>query len=210
MSSAIIAAVDPRTTSCGSPSQRRWLCQFAADHSDSHALARLAHFASPWATSLLIAIVALCTHLTLRIVVRRVAQRAVAMRPGTASSRRSARADTIAAALRSLFGIIIVVVSLFAIVAAFGVDLAPLLAGAGLAGVVIGFGAQNLLRDVISGIFMVFEDQYGVGDDVDLGAVRGIVESLTLRVTRVRDAEGVVWHVPNGSVLRVANYTQST
>jgi small conductance mechanosensitive channel len=129
------------------------------------------------------------------------------MRPGAAH--RTQRAATISDALCSLVSIIVVVVTLFWVLATLGVNLAPLLAGAGLAGVIIAFGAQNLLRDVIAGIFMVFEDQFGVGDRIDTGLATGTVESVTLRVTRLRDDDGVVWHVPNGAVTRIANLSQA-
>ena len=86
-----------------------------------------------------------------------------------------------------------------------GVNLAPLLAGAGIAGIALGFGAQSLVRDFLSGLFMFVEDQYGVGDVIDVGLATGTVEALTLRTTRLRDVQGVVWHVPNGEIHRVGN-----
>ena len=89
-----------------------------------------------------------------------------------------------------------------------GLDLAPLLAGAGIAGIAIGFGAQSLVRDWISGLFMTLEDQYGVGDVVDVGPASGVVERMTLRATVLRGVDGTVWHVPNGQILRVGNRSQ--
>jgi small conductance mechanosensitive channel len=89
-----------------------------------------------------------------------------------------------------------------------GVNLGPLIAGAGIAGVALGFGAQSLVRDFITGLFMVIEDQYGVGDVIDVGLATGTVEALSLRTTRLRDLEGVVWHVPNGEIHRVGNKSQ--
>ena len=94
------------------------------------------------------------------------------------------------------------------VLAALGLQLGPLLAGAGVAGVAVGFGAQSLVRDFLSGIFMLIEDQFGVGDVVDLGEATGTVEMVTLRVTRLRDNNGTVWHVPNGEVRRVGNKSQ--
>lgn len=90
----------------------------------------------------------------------------------------------------------------------FGLNLAPLLAGAGVVGIAIGFGAQKLVQDFLAGVFIVIEDQYGVGDVVDLGDARGTVEQVNLRSTRLRDLEGVVWYVPNGQILRVGNLSQ--
>jgi small conductance mechanosensitive channel len=83
-----------------------------------------------------------------------------------------------------------------------------LLAGAGVVGVALGFGAQNLVRDFLSGIFMLIEDQYGVGDVIDAGPATGKVEGVSLRTTRIRDVEGNVWHIPNGVIQRVANKSQ--
>jgi small conductance mechanosensitive channel len=91
---------------------------------------------------------------------------------------------------------------------ALGVELAPLLASAGVVGIAIGFGAQSLVKDFFSGFFLLFEDQLGVGDVVDLGDAAGTVEAVSLRRTRLRDVNGTVWHVPNGEIRRVANRSQ--
>jgi small conductance mechanosensitive channel len=88
------------------------------------------------------------------------------------------------------------------------VAVGALVAGAGILGAAVGFGAQSLVRDLISGLFIVFEDQYGVGDSVDLGQATGVVESVGLRVTQVRDVSGVLWYVRNGEVVRVGNQSQ--
>ena len=89
-----------------------------------------------------------------------------------------------------------------------GVNITPLLASAGVVGVALGFGAQTLVKDYLSGFFMIVEDQYGVGDLVDVGPVVGTVEEVSLRITRIRDLTGVVWYVRNGEILRVANQSQ--
>jgi small conductance mechanosensitive channel len=86
-----------------------------------------------------------------------------------------------------------------------GVAVGALIAGAGIIGAAIGFGAQNLVRDFLSGLFIVLEDQYGVGDKVDLGEASGVVENVGLRVTKLRDSNGTVWFVRNGEILRVGN-----
>lgn len=88
------------------------------------------------------------------------------------------------------------------------IDLAPLLAGAGVIGIAVGFGAQALIRDFLAGFFIVLEDQYAVGDIVDLGHAIGEVERITLRFTRLRDLEGQVWFIPNGEVQRVGNLSK--
>jgi hypothetical protein len=85
---------------------------------------------------------------------------------------------------------------------------APLIAGAGVLGVAIGFGAQGIVKDFLSGVIMLVEDQYGVGDVIDAGVASGVVEEVSLRTTRLRDVNGDVWHIPNGSIARVGNMTQ--
>jgi hypothetical protein len=110
--------------------------------------------------------------------------------------------------LRSLTTGLVGIVALLMVLDELGYSLAPLLASAGIAGVALGFGAQTLVRDFLSGVFMIVEDQYGVGDSVDLGEAIGTVESVGLRVTKVRDVEGTLWHVRNGEIVRVGNKSQ--
>jgi small conductance mechanosensitive channel len=105
-------------------------------------------------------------------------------------------------------GVVLTVVTLM-FIAELGYDIAPLIASAGIIGVAIGFGSQALVKDFLSGIFMIFEDQYGVGDEVDLGEAAGPVEAVSLRVTRLRDINGTVWYVRNGEILRVGNMSQN-
>ena len=90
-----------------------------------------------------------------------------------------------------------------------GVNIAPIIASAGILGIALGFGAQSLVKDFLSGMFMIFEDQFGVGDVIDVGEAIGTVEAVTLRVTRLRDLDGTVWYVPNGEILRVGNKSQN-
>jgi len=88
------------------------------------------------------------------------------------------------------------------------IDLAPLIAGAGVGGIALGFGAQSIVKDFLSGLFMLIEDQYGVGDIIDVGDATGTVENVSLRSTTIRDVYGTVWYVPNGEILRVGNFSQ--
>ena len=118
------------------------------------------------------------------------------------------RAETIGAVLRSVITAIIWTIALFTILAEFGVNLGPLIAGAGIAGVALGFGAQSLVKDFLSGMFMLVEDQFGVGDIIDVGEASGTVEGVSLRTTRLRGVDGTVWHVPNGEIRRVGNQSQ--
>jgi moderate conductance mechanosensitive channel len=122
--------------------------------------------------------------------------------------RRSARATSIATVVSSTVSVGIWVVGILLALGQLGLDLAPLIAGAGIAGIALGFGAQNLVKDCITGLFMLIEDQYGIGDVVDLGVASGNVERVTLRTTVLRSQDGTVWHVPNGEIRRVGNRTK--
>jgi small conductance mechanosensitive channel len=123
-------------------------------------------------------------------------------------ARRQQRAETIGAVVRSVVTITIWSIAVLTVLEILGINLGPLIAGAGIAGVALGFGAQSLVKDFLSGLFMLMEDQYGVGDVVDTGVATGTVEGVSLRTTRLRDVDGVVWHVPNGSILRLGNRSQ--
>jgi small conductance mechanosensitive channel len=125
-----------------------------------------------------------------------------------ANVRRTQRARTIGSVLRSTAGIVIGSIVVLLVLDQVGVNIAPFIASAGIVGVAFGFGAQSLVKDFLSGLFMLLEDQYGVGDVVDVGAAQGTVESVGLRVTKIRDADGTLWYVPNGTMLRVGNKTQ--
>ncbi len=131
-----------------------------------------------------------------------------AFRPEDRDPRRQSRAASISVVLTSTIVVIIWVVALLTVLGIAGIDLAPLLASAGIAGIALGFGAQSLVRDCIAGLFMLVEDQYGIGDVVDLGEATGVVEEISLRTTVVRGIDGTVWHVPNGVVQRVGNKSQ--
>lgn len=124
------------------------------------------------------------------------------------NQRTEQRANAIGTLLRSVVAITVWTIALLTILPLLGIDIAPLLASAGVIGVALGFGAQTLVKDYLSGIFMIIEDQYGVGDVVDVGPVIGTVEEVALRFTRLRDMSGVVWYVRNGEILRVANRSQ--
>ncbi len=124
------------------------------------------------------------------------------------SERRRQRAEALGSVLRSFASVTVLSVATMLVLSELGVNLAPLIASAGIAGVALGFGAQNLVKDFIAGLFMLLEDQYGVGDVVDLGEVSGTVEEIGLRITTVRDARGVVWYIRNGEIVRVGNRSQ--
>ncbi len=118
------------------------------------------------------------------------------------------RTRTMGSVMRNFITWSLAVITVSMILSELGVSMSALAAGAGILGAGLGFGAQSLVKDLISGLFIVFEDQFGVGDTVNLGDVTGVVESVGLRVTQVRDFDGVLWFVRNGEVIRVGNHTQ--
>jgi small conductance mechanosensitive channel len=124
------------------------------------------------------------------------------------NERRQQRAETLASVLKSTVTFVLGIMAILVVLDTIGIAIAPFLASAGIAGVALGFGAQALVKDFLSGIFMLAEDQYGVGDSVDLGDASGTVEAVGLRVTRLRDVKGTVWYVRNGEILRVGNQSQ--
>ena len=123
-------------------------------------------------------------------------------------ARSGQRTRTLGAVLRSTASITIYGLAVLMALSEFDVNLGPLIAGAGIVGVAIGFGSQSLVKDFLSGVFMLLEDQYGVGDIVDVGDTVGVVEEVKLRSTQIRDINGTLWHIPNGSIPRVANMSQ--
>ncbi|MCG8917101.1 mechanosensitive ion channel family protein [Actinokineospora sp. PR83] len=124
------------------------------------------------------------------------------------SERRAQRARTIGSVLKSLVTFIVYGLAFILALGELGLNLGPIIASAGIVGVALGFGAQNLVKDFLSGIFMMLEDQYGVGDVVDVGEASGTIEAVGLRVTTLRDVNGTVWYVRNGEILRVGNSSQ--
>jgi small conductance mechanosensitive channel len=122
--------------------------------------------------------------------------------------RRSQRAAAIGSVLRSVAAFSIMGTAALMVLSEIGMDLAPLLASAGVAGVALGFGARNLVTDFLSGVFMIMEDQYGVGDEIDMGVATGTVLEVGLRVTKLRGADGEIWYIRNGEVKRIANMSQ--
>jgi len=124
------------------------------------------------------------------------------------TERRRQRAEALGSVLRSFASVAVLSVATMLALSELGVNLAPLIASAGIAGVALGFGAQHLVKDFVAGLFMLLEDQFGVGDVVDLGEVGGTVEEVGLRITTVRDMRGVVWYIRNGEIVRVGNRSQ--
>jgi small-conductance mechanosensitive channel len=118
------------------------------------------------------------------------------------------RAKTLASVMSNLITWSLLLFAVGAVLSELGVAVGALVASAGILGAALGFGAQSLVKDLINGLFIIFEDQFGVGDSVDLGEARGVIENVGLRVTQVRDVNGVLWYVRNGEIIRVGNQSQ--
>lgn len=212
--------------SCVDDQQESSFCDWVYDSTGNRALAESADWllAKP-AAILAIVVLAASIRFVLHRLIRRLAQRAAeGTVPGVLakgrghkllesspllSDRRKQRAETMASVLRSVTTGVILSVALLMVLDVVGLPIAPLLASAGIVGVAVGFGAQTLVKDFLSGIFLILEDQFGVGDLVDTGmGTVGTVEAVGLRVTRLRDTSGVVWYVRNGEILKVGNHSQ--
>ena len=128
--------------------------------------------------------------------------------PKRSGVRQKERAKTTSTVLKSTLNGVVWLIAIFMVLAEFGLNLGPLIASAGVIGVALGLGAQTLVRDILSGIFMLVEDQYGVGDKVDVLDVQGVVETVGLRITTVRDSKGTIWYLRNGEILKVGNKSQ--
>ncbi len=196
-------------------------CQWVYQLTDAAWLARSASMVVEKAVSVLLIIaVALALRWVLHRAIKRLTHRIIEGRAShaqrtqqrsdqsKAGERRAQRAGSIASLLRSAASFVILGIAFLMVLGEFDFDLAPILTSAGVLGLAIGFGAQNLVRDFLSGIFMMLEDQYGVGDWVDVGEANGEVEAVGLRTTTLRDLGGTVWYVRNGEILRVGNYSQ--
>ncbi len=222
----LLAHAGTITNACGPPEDAGTICEGVYRLTSSESLARASDsfLARPAKIVLILALAWLAGRL-LRRAIRRftrglrtvsadvvtVADRSAGSllrTGGTTTVRAGQRAETIGALLGSVTAFAVWAIAAVMVLGELGIELGPLIAGAGIVGVAVGFGAQNLVRDFISGIFMLVEDQYGVGDVIDAGPASGTVEGVSLRTTRLRDVEGNVWHIPNGVIARVANKSQ--
>jgi small-conductance mechanosensitive channel len=132
------------------------------------------------------------------------------LKPGPGVAKRQAeRARTTGSVLSSILNAVIWIIALAMVLGEFGFNLGPVIASAGVIGVAVGLGAQTLVRDILSGLFMLVEDQYGVGDEVSVLDIQGKVEKVGLRITTVRDEKGELWYIRNGEILVVGNKSQS-
>ena len=202
------------------------LCEWAGDWTGSPTVARIVDFAvGRPLTILLILLGAFVVSRLLRPLIGRVGGRAAQRsarefvqvqrrtsrgrgEPPPENGRAELRAATVVSVISSLSTVVVWTIAAMMIIGQFEVDLAPLFASAGVVGIALGFGAQSVVSDFLSGFFMLFEDQYGVGDVIDVGEVSGTVEQFSLRTTTLRDVNGTVWHVPNSEIRRVGNKSQ--
>jgi small conductance mechanosensitive channel len=214
-------------TNCWDPTSTDDLCKYVFRLTGNEWLAAASNWliAKPAAILLLVALGLVGRWLMHRVIDRLAARASAGTVPGIlqrvpagemlrevsaiAGERRTQRAATMASLLKSITTGVIFAVVLFMAVAELGYDIGPLIASAGIIGVALGFGAQSLVKDFLSGIFMILEDQYGVGDVIDAGEATGTVEAVGLRVTRLRDVNGTVWYVRNGEILRIGNMSQN-
>ncbi len=192
------------------------ICELAWNITEQEQVARWADvlLGKPLAI-LLILIGALIARWILFKLVDRVTQRAARgvlpdnLADSVSVARRKQRSAAMSTVLKSVITALLIAIALTMILSELGVNIAPIIASAGILGLAVGFGAQSLVKDVVSGLFILVEDQFGVGDVIDLGKAIGTVEAVTLRVTRLRDINGVVWYVPNGQILEVGNMSQN-
>jgi small-conductance mechanosensitive channel len=219
---AVLAAVDPQVDACGPKGRQSWLCSTVYRLTESKDAAEVADALAKPARLALIVVLAWIVVWVVRRVIHRIGRRVrdevrddalrtragLAARPEPARQRREQRIETLTAVLANVAGVMVWIIAMVMLIGALGVDIAPVIAGASVATVVIAFGAQTIVRDYLAGLLMILEDQYGVGDLIDTGAATGTVEWVSLRVTRLRDAEGVIWYVPNGEIKRVGNTSQ--
>jgi small conductance mechanosensitive channel len=140
-----------------------------------------------------------------KVVVEKIVRKSVPADAFMRPEDEEARENTLIQILNGIISVLIWVVAVMMILSSLGVNIAPLLAGAGLLGVAVGFGAQYLVRDIITGLFIILENQYRVGDVISLDGTSGTVERVTLRTTILRDMDGVVHHVPNGEIKITSN-----
>lgn len=235
----MLAQVDPGQllTTCGEDPS--FICREVLERTESERWAELADilFARPLTILVIIAVAWVVTRVLRRVIERFTRQlaghdekanrlkRRLRRTPGAGhlparmldtgavSIRSAARAQTLGHILRSIATFVVWMIAVITILGEIGINLGPLIAGAGVVGVALGFGAQSLVKDFLAGLFILVEDQFGVGDIIDVGdlsgtQVTGTVEVVSLRTTRLRSVNGTVWHVPNGTVLRVGNMSQ--
>jgi small conductance mechanosensitive channel len=209
----VLAAVDPVALQRACGDNPSWICRNVLSVTNSEGWANAADYLATPLHILFVLVVAIVINAVVRRVMRRFgatlarhAEGGGALLGGAETGLRlQSRIRTIDAVLCSTASVVIFLMATLVVLSDLNVNLGPFIAGAGIAGVALGFGAQSLVRDVLTGFFILVEDQCGVGDVVDLGEAIGTVEAVTLRTTRLRDVNGTMWYVPNGEILRIGN-----
>ncbi len=222
LSAAILASSSAeQTEACGPKEDQTWVCSQVYNLTGSETAAEVADaLAVPLRVGVVVLGAWLVTVVLSRIVqrtVRRIRDEGSLSVLGTtaripmsehAQLRRAQRAATVGSVLRNVISIVVWTVAVLIVLEELGIAIGPILAAAGVAGIAIGFGTQTMVRDYLAGLYVVLEDQYGVGDEIEVGDVRGTVEWVTLRMTLVRDADGVAWYLANGESRAVGNHSQ--
>jgi len=219
--------VDPQELLDACGEQPGWLCERTLDWTGSEGLARFVDWTL--GTPLTILCIALGAWVVSRVLQRGVTRfadslaeppdddRLAKLRETGAGrlliedrevQRASARAATVGSVLKGVVALGVWTIAGLLVLGELDVDLAPLIAGAGIGGIALGFGAQSIVKDFLAGLFMLIEDQYGLGDIIDVGDAEGTVERMSMRSTTLRDVNGTVWHIPNGEIHRVGNFSQ--
>jgi small conductance mechanosensitive channel len=229
--SLVLAATDPAALAEACGDNTGWFCERVFEWTGSKAWARAAEWfvAKPLSILLVVVVAGVVAMVVRRMISRSMNQlfsvssekkhnrkgklrrrtSEVLLASGDTSVRTEARLETLTAVFRSIGTALVWFLALFFTLEVLGISLGPLLATAGIVGVALGFGTQTMVRDFISGFFIVAEDQFGVGDTIDVGGgAKGVVERITLRATHIRDPEGTMWHVANGQIVKVANKSQ--
>ena len=222
LAAAVLASSNAgQIAACGPKGDQKWICSQVYNLTGSESAAEVADaLAVPLRIALVLLVAWLITWMLSRIVQRTtrrirdegslsvLGQTARIPMSENAQLRRAQRAATVGSVLRNIISIIVWTVAVLVILGEIGVDIGPILAAAGVAGIAIGFGTQTMVRDYLAGLYVVLEDQYGVGDEIEVGEVSGTVEWVTLRMTRVRDVDGVAWYLGNGEIRVVGNRSQ--
>jgi len=229
--SLVLAATDPDALENACGDNAGWVCERVFELTGSKAWAHAAEWfiAKPLSILLVVVVAGVVAMIVRRMISRSMNQlfsvgsekkhnrkgalrrrtSEVLLASGDTSVRTEARLETLTAVFRSIGTALVWFFALFFALEVLGISLGPLLATAGIVGVALGFGTQTMVRDFISGFFIVAEDQFGIGDTIDVGGgAKGVVERITLRATHIRDPEGTVWHIANGQIVKVANKSQ--
>ncbi len=167
----------------------------------------------PWLTShglkiLVILLFSFVAYAILKRVIARGVRISIIKDSSSSVMAQKKREDTLSRIFGGVLKIVIIAIALMMVLQELGIEIAPILAGAGIVGVAIGFGGQYLIRDVISGFFIILENQYRIGDVVDFDGTGGLVEDISLRMTTIRDLDGTVHHIPHGEIKRVSNLSK--